>query len=73
LGTHPNLHVLDKYANLDRARSSLLVQARTQHISLNKHLFRRNGTFAAALPLYAVLREKTLSGDDLRENDLTEL
>lgn len=41
LEPHPNSHVLDKYANLDRARSSLLVQARTQHISLATHLFRR--------------------------------
>jgi len=36
----PHKSVLDKYQYLDRARSSMLVQARTIYISLNQYLHR---------------------------------
>lgn len=40
LEPEPNPHILDKFAHLDRARSSMLVQARTMNIFLNSYLHR---------------------------------
>ena len=84
-----NSHILDKFVNLDKARNFMLVQTRTQNISLNNYLVRmkivnfkncscdlksKNVNHVLLHCLrYANLKEKTLWADDLRISDLIEL